>query len=133
MPFLASKAISLQSSIAVAAFLSFALSVGAAAFAINLYSLLRTGRLGASWRVLIIASVLFALLQAIKLLESVSPTANEMHISSVVEVVFVLALAYAFWLQRQVFAEHHHSEKPSFPTQEDDLEPSQVSPYEQYS
>ncbi len=131
MPFFASEAISLQSPVAVAAFLSFVLSVGAAALAINLYSLLRTGRMGASWRVLIIASVLFALLQAVKLTEVVSPVADSIHISSVIEVVFVLALAYAFWLQRQVFVEHHHVEKTV--SEDDDFEPSQMSPYEQYS
>jgi hypothetical protein len=132
MPFFASEAISLQSSIVIAAFLSFVLSLGAAILAINLYALLRTGRMGASWRVLIIASVLFALLQAVKLAEVVSPAADAIHISSVIEVVFVLALAYAFWLQRQVFAEHHHAEKQTS-SGEDDLEPLEVSPYETYS
>ncbi len=132
MPFFASEAISLPSSLAVTTLLSFVLSVIAAALAINLYSLLRTGRMGASWRVLIIASVLFALLQAVKLVESVSPTADAMHVSSVIEVVFVLALAYSFWLQRQVFVEHHHTEKQSFSVEEELLEPLQ-SPYEGYS
>ncbi len=133
MPFPASEAISLQSPVAVAAFLSFVLSLGAAVLAINLYSLLRTGRMGASWRVLIIASVLFALLQALQFTEAVSPVANSIHISSVVEVVFALALAYAFWLQRQVFVEHHHVEQTVFDEEDDDLEPSQISPYERYS
>lgn len=117
----------------LAAFISFALSVGAAGLAINLYSLLRTGRMGASWRVLTIASVLFALLQAIKLIEVVFPSAGALRISSVVEVVFTLALAYAFWLQRRVFEEHHH--RPPMESVEDEveLEPSELSPYERYS
>jgi len=133
MPFFASEAISLQSPIVVTAFLSFALSVGAAALAINLYSLLRTGRMGASWRVLIIASVLFALLQATRLVEAVSSAADAMHLSSLIEVVFALALAYAFWLQRQVFVENHHVEKSLNLGEEGELEPSEVSAYERYS
>ncbi|PQV65474.1 hypothetical protein B1R32_101216 [Abditibacterium utsteinense] len=84
----------------------FLLSVGAAFIAINLHSLLRTGQVGESWRVLIIASVLFALVQAVKLAEVCGvPYAAELHLSSIIELVFVLALAYAFYLQRLVFSE----------------------------
>lgn len=100
---------SLASSTVLSALFSFFLSVGAAALAINLYSLLRTGQLGASWRVLIIASVLFALLQAVKLAEvSGVPYAAALNLSTVIEMVFALALAYAFFLQRQVFADAPH-------------------------
>ncbi len=133
MPFFASEAISFVSPIVVTAFLSFSLSAGAAAFAINLYSLLRTGRMGTSWRVLIIASVLFAFLQALRLVEAISPAMEAMHISSLVEVVFAITLAYAFWLQRQVFVEHHYTEKQSRAAEETDLEPSEISVYETYS
>ena len=135
MPFFASEAISLESTAALAAFVSFALSVGAAALAIRLYSLLRTGKMGASWRVLIIASVLFALLQTIRLVEAVSPQVHAMHFSSVVEVVFILALAYAFWLQKQVFEEHHRPQIEDLEVEEDeaDLEPDALSTYERYS
>ncbi len=95
-----------SSYVVVSTLFCFLLSVGAAAIAINLYSLLRTGRIGASWRVLIIASVLFSLFQAVKLAEvSGVPYAQSMHLSSIIELVFVLALAYAFWLQRLVFSE----------------------------
>lgn len=138
MPFIASEAISVQSTAVVAAFVSFALSVGAAALAIRLYSLLRTGQMGASWRVLIIASVLFALLQTIRLVEAASPQAYSLHFSSVVEVVFILALAYAFWLQKQVFEEHHRPQLQMFAGEEheredDELEPDALSTYERYS
>ncbi len=135
MPFNASEAISLDSTAVLTAFVSFVLSVGAAALAIRLYSLLRTGQMGASWRVLIIASVLFALLQTVRLVEAVSPSAHAMHFSSVVEVVFILALAYAFWLQKQVFEEHHRSQPKDSEddAEESDLEPDAVSPYERYS
>ena len=90
----------------------FLCSVGASAIAINLYSLLRTGRLGDSWRVLIIASVLFSLFQAVKLAEVCNvPYAATLHLSSIIELVFVLALAYAFWLQRSVFSEARHASR----------------------
>lgn len=85
---------------------SFALSVGAAVLAINLYPLLRVGRAGASWRVLIIAAVLFALMQALRFCEIIDlPYLKSLQLSSIVELVFGLALAYAFFLQRQVFIE----------------------------
>lgn len=108
----------------------FLLSVGAAAIAINLYSLLRTGQVGASWRVLIIASVLFALMQAVKLAEVGGvPYAASLHLSSIIELVFVLALAYAFYLQRRVFSEARRA------SDEDESEEDErvVSPYERYS
>ncbi|BCM89868.1 hypothetical protein IAD21_01716 [Abditibacteriota bacterium] len=136
MPFIASEAISLDSTAVLTAFVSFVLSVGAAALAIRLYSLLRTGQMGASWRVLIIASVLFALLQTVRLAEAVSPSVRMMHFSSVVEVVFILALAYAFWLQKQVFEEHSRRSQPKEredDEEESDLEPDALSTYERYS
>jgi hypothetical protein len=108
--------------------------VGAAALAINLYSLLRTGRFGSSWRVLIIASVLFALMQAVKLAEITGvPYAASMHLSSIIELVFVLALAYAFYLQRQVFSEAHRISRQEEEETEADEEKVIVSAYERYS
>ncbi|RYZ79588.1 MAG: hypothetical protein EOP06_26910 [Proteobacteria bacterium] len=136
MPFFASEAISLDSTAVLTAFVSFSLSVGAAALAIRLYSLLRTGQMGSSWRVLIIASVLFALLQTVRLAEAISPSAHAMRFSSVVEVVFILALSYAFWLQKQVFEEHRHRSQPKDSEEEEiesDLEPDALSTYERYS
>ncbi|RYX84863.1 hypothetical protein EON83_07935 [bacterium] len=135
MPFIASEAISFDSTTVLTAFVSFALSVGAAALAIRLYSLLRTGQMGASWRVLIIASVLFALLQATRLAEVVSPSVHALRFSSFVEVVFILALAYAFWLQKQVFEEHIHRHPQQIEEEEEesDLEPDALSTYERYS
>ncbi len=135
MPFIASEAISLSSTAVLTAFVSFSLSVGAAALAIRLYSLLRTGQMGASWRVLIIASVLFALLQTVRLVEAVSHSANAIHFSSVVEVVFILTLSYAFWLQKQVFEEHFRAQRKDSEEDEDELdrEPDALSTYERYS
>lgn len=90
----------------VSALFSFLTSIGAAVLAINLYPQLRVGRTGASWRVLIIAAVLFALMQALRFCEIVGvPYLSGLRLSSIVEMVFGLALAYAFFLQRQVFIE----------------------------
>lgn len=115
-------------------FLSFVLSVGAAALAINLYALLRTGSVGASWRILIIASVMFALLQAVRLAEFLGmPFSEKLHLSSIIELAFVLTLAYAFWLQRQVFAGESRREKEQKPTPTEDVEESVVSTYENYN
>lgn len=108
----------------------FLLSVGASVIAVNLYSLLRTGQIGASWRVLIIASVLFSLVQAVKLAEVCGvPFAQQMRLSSVVELIFVLALAYAFYLQRQVFAEAHHAPREADEAREE-VEEGVVSVYQ---
>ena len=82
-------------------FLAFGFSIIAAVLAIDMYKLSRTGQFGASWRVLITATVIYALLQAARLAEDVKPIFGV--IAHIVELVFVLALAYAFHLQRQLF------------------------------
>ena len=85
-------------------FLSFAFSVMAAVLAIDMYKLLRTGQFGKTWRVLIIATVMFALMQALRLAEVLKfQTFRDFHLSEVVELMFVISLAYAFYLQRSVF------------------------------
>jgi hypothetical protein len=111
----------------------FVFSVVAAGIAINLYSLLRTGQIGASWRILIIASVLFALVQAVKLAEVLrAPAGSSTRLSALIELVFVLALAYAFFLQRQVFSEAHHTLRHE-DRAETEEEEAVVSTYERYS
>ncbi|MDF2440939.1 MAG: hypothetical protein JWN98_1923 [Abditibacteriota bacterium] len=85
-------------------FLSFAFSVMAAVLAIDMYALLRTGQFGKTWRVLIITTVMFALMQALRLAEVLNfQTFRRYHLSEVVELMFVISLAYAFYLQRSVF------------------------------
>ena len=85
-------------------FLTFGLSIIAAVMAIDMYKLLRTGDFGKTWRLLIIASVMFALLQVVKLGEILNfRTMSGYHLSEVVELCFVMALAYAFYQQRKVF------------------------------
>lgn len=114
---------SLSSYPVISTLFCFLLSVGASALAINLYKLLRTGQIGASWRVLIIASVLYSLAQAVKLAEVCNvPYAQQMRLSSIVELIFVLALAYAFFLQRQVFSEARHGRDEEEIEVEDDAD-----------
>jgi len=119
---------SLASFEVLAALFLFVLSAGAAAMAINLYSLLRTGKMGASWRVLIIASVLFALVQALRFAEVSGLHYIEIfHLSSIVEIAFVLSLAYAFYLQRRVFIDSpHESQKHKNEPKHDDDEEEPV-------
>jgi hypothetical protein len=121
--------------VGITALLSFFISVGAAVFAINLYSLLRTGRVGASWRVLIIATVMFALGQAVRLAEIFGvPLASDLHLSSVIELAFVISLLYAFYLQRQVFENEKRREDTGETGEEEELEDATpVSVYERYS
>ena len=85
----------------VMSFLSFVLSIVAAALAIDMYKLSRTGQFGSSWRVLITASVIYALLQASHL--AAQSMAAFGSFSRIVELVFVLALTYSFYLQRRNF------------------------------
>jgi hypothetical protein len=90
--------------IGLLSFLSFAFSVMAAVLAIDMYALLRTGRFGKTWRVLIIASVIFALMHALRMAELFNFSGlRSAHLSEVTELMFVMALAYAFYLQRQAF------------------------------
>lgn len=85
-------------------FLSFAFSVIAAVLAIDMYKLLRTGEFGKTWRLLITASVMLALLQVLRMAEALRfRPIVEAHLSEIVELCFVMSLAYAFYLQRKLF------------------------------
>ena len=91
-------------------FAAFAISVIAAVVAIDMYKLLRTGGFGGSWRILIIASVIFCLVQALRLAELFAWGGLESsHLSEIADLIFVMALAYAFYLQRCVFSQAFRS------------------------
>ena len=86
-------------------FLSFAFSIMAAASAIDMYKLLRTGEYGKTWRLLIIASVMLALLQVLRMAEVLNfRPVTEAHSAQIVELCFIMSLAYAFYVQRKVFS-----------------------------
>lgn len=94
-------------------FLSFAFSVIAAVLAIDMFKLLRTGGFGRTWRLLITASVMLVLLQVLRMAQVLNfrPVA-EAHLAQVVELCFIISLAYAFYVQRQLFThEHKHNEE----------------------
>jgi hypothetical protein len=98
--------------------LSFGVSVLAAVLAIDMYRLLRTAEVGHSWRILIIASVIFALTLALRLAENFDWGGLHLYqLSRFGEAMFVFALAYAFYLQRRAFVPHKETrpnpEKPA--------------------
>ena len=85
-------------------FLSFCFSIIAAVLAIDMYRLLRTGEYGRTWRLLIIATVIFALLQVLRLAETLEFRPLDIsQLVQIVELCFVISLAYAFYLQRKLF------------------------------
>ena len=90
--------------IGLLSFLSFGFSVIAAVLAIDMYRLLRTGEYGRTWRLLIITCVMFALMQVLRMGDYLNWTPfNSFSLSQIVELAFVIALAYTFYLQRRVF------------------------------
>lgn len=91
-------------SVQLLALASFIISVIAAVLAIDTYRLLRTGEVGNVWRILIVASVLFAFTLALRMAETFDWNAlRQLHLSRVGELIFVSALAYSFYLQRRAF------------------------------
>jgi len=90
--------------IGLLSFFAFCLSVIAAVLAIDMFRLLRTGEFGGSWRVLIIASVVYAFVQATRMAEFLDWNKWNPHaLSQIAEMMFALSLAYAFYLQRKAF------------------------------
>ena len=104
-------------------FLSFAFSVITAVLAIDMFKLLRTGGFGKTWRLLITASVMLVLLQVLRMAQVLNfrPVA-EAHLAQIVELCFIMSLAYSFYLQRQLFThEHKHNEE------DEDIEDADLS------
>lgn len=89
--------------IGILSFLTFGLSVIAAVLAIDLYGLLRVGQSGRTWRILIVASVIFVLLQVLRLAQLILHLEVASELSQVAELVFVIALAYAFYRERSLY------------------------------
>lgn len=102
-------------------FLSFAFSIIAAVSAIDMYKLLRTGEFGKTWRLLIIASVMLALLQVLRMAEVLNfRPVREAHLAQIVELCFIMSLAYAFYVQRKLFS--HESKRPAMEDDENFLD-----------
>lgn len=135
-----------ESPLGLLSFLSFALSIIAAVMAIDMYKLLRTGEFGKTWRLLIIATVMFALLQVLRLARILDFTAiNAANLAQVVELCFVITLAYAFYSQRKVFTaaqqrfsnthsgdDHLHEDESFLATPEDDVYEEDAAPRKHY-
>jgi hypothetical protein len=81
---------------------SFVVAVVAAVWAIELYRLLRAGEGGHAWRVLIIASAVFAVQQLYAIGRGLGYF-EFAGVAEITEVVFVTLLAYAFYTQRRAF------------------------------
>ena len=105
--------------------LSFSMAVVAAVLAVDMYRLLRTAEVGHSWRILCIASVVFALTLALRMAEMFDwGGLKSYELSRYGEAMFVFALAYAFYLQRKVFSHPKElREEAAAPTAEPEPEP----------
>lgn len=90
--------------IGVLNFLTFGVSVIAAVLAIDMYGLLRIGQFGKTWRVLIVASVIFVLIQVLRLAGILLQLQIASHLIQVANLIFALAFAYAFYCQRSVYS-----------------------------
>jgi len=111
-----------DSPLGLLSFLTFGLSIIAAVLAIDMYTLLRTGQFGSSWRVMIIASVIFVLVQVLRLAEVLHWEAFQVYaLTQIVELVFVMSLAYAFFLQRQAFTRVARKSKSSEEVEEQEF------------
>ena len=84
--------------------LTFGFSIFAAVLAIDMYALLRTGQFGRTWRILIVASVIFVMLQVLQMSGGLLDPGVAQKLSQVTELIFVIALTYAFYRQRQVYS-----------------------------
>lgn len=108
----------------VLAFLSFAASVVAAVMAIDMFALSRTGEFGPAWRVLIIATVMFALVQALRIASFFDWSALQRYgLSQIVELMFALSLAYAIFLQRHAFSSRSHLRRDKKVVEEEEERP----------
>jgi hypothetical protein len=95
---------STDTSLGLLTFLSFGFSVIASVLAIDMYKLLRTGEFGKPWRLLIIASVMLTLIQVLRMAEVLNWRGfDEARLAEIVQLCFVMTLAYAFFRQRKIF------------------------------
>jgi hypothetical protein len=98
--------------------------------AIDMYRLLRTGEFGRTWRLLIIASVMLALLQVLRMAETLEFQPIDIsRLVQIVELAFIMSLAYAFYLQRKLFATATTSRRRST----DKVEDTDTSDEQEYS
>lgn len=90
--------------IGVLNFLTFGISIIAAVLAIDMYGLLRVGQAGRTWRILIVASVMFVMLQVLRMAEILMNLEIANELSQIVTLMFAIAFAYAFYRQRAIYS-----------------------------
>jgi len=89
-------------------FLTFGISIIAAVLAIDMYGLMRVGQSGRTWRILVVSSVIFVLLQVLRMAAILLDLEIANELSQVVALIFAIAFAYAFYRQRTIYS--HKSE-----------------------
>lgn len=101
-------------------FLTFGISIIAAVLAIDMYGLLRVGQSGRTWRILIVASVVFVLLQVLRLATILLHLEIANELSQVVALIFAIAFAYAFYRQRAIYSCKLNKKEDDTDTQKED-------------
>jgi len=91
---------------AFAALVSFIVSLLAAVWALELYQLLRTGAIGKSWKILIAAAIVFMVHEVTNIVR-IFGTFSDLGLYDATKVLFVLLLAWGFYVQRDVFNSPH--------------------------
>jgi hypothetical protein len=94
-------------------FLTFGISIIGAVLAIDMYSLLRVGESGRTWRILVISSVLFVLMQVLRMTEIILHLEIADKLGQITALIFAMAFTYAFFRQRAIYnckSEHESDE-----------------------
>lgn len=90
--------------------LTFFVAIFATVWAVELHNLLKTGEVGKTWRVVTIATILFAVIEVIKFAE-LFQYFPVLHIHEYLELPFIFLLAIACYMQRKAFYMPQHFRK----------------------
>lgn len=87
---------------------NFVVALFAALVALQLYSLLRTGSVGRTWKILIVGAVILVVHAVAAFMihcfpEGVGTMPFAQSVSEVLKTAFVFTLAWGLWMQRQAF------------------------------
>ncbi len=89
---------------------TFFVAIFATVWAVELHNLLKTGEVGKTWRVVTIATVLFAVIEIIKFAEMFEYF-PDLHLHEYLELPFIFLLAIACYMQRKAFYTPQHFRK----------------------
>ncbi len=87
---------------ALVALVAFVFSLLAAIWALELYQLLRTGAIGKSWRVFIVAALVFMVHEVTHMVR-IFGAFDDLGMYEATKLIFVALMAYGFYAQRRVF------------------------------